>query len=284
MTRKELQELVAEVQKHQCELDGIEVKSAARGTPQRLYESLSALANRPGGGVILFGLDEAGDFSAVGVGNTQRLQEEVGHLASSEMEPALRLGFTVGEADRKPIVAIEVPEVAPERRPCHYKPAGLQKGSYIRVGNTNRQMSDYEVFGYVSAHKQPDFDAEPVAEATLDDLDRKGIDAYLESLRRARRHASYLKLPREQVLSQLRIVRKVRGRLRPTLAGLLVFWKYPQTFVPQLVITFLQFYGATEEEKTPRGERFLDNRKFEGPIPEMAEDAIRYVMGSVRKR
>ncbi|TVS13000.1 MAG: hypothetical protein EA424_21950 [Planctomycetaceae bacterium] len=56
---------------------------------------------------------------------------------------------------------------------------------------------------------------------------------------------------------------------RPTLAGLLTFSKYPQQLLPQLVITFIQFYGTTETEETPRGERFLDNRKFEGPISEM---------------
>ena len=40
---------VAEVQRRQSELEAVEVKSAHGGTPQRLYESLSALANRSGG-------------------------------------------------------------------------------------------------------------------------------------------------------------------------------------------------------------------------------------------
>ena len=44
--------------------------------------------------------------------------------------------------------------------------------------------------------------------------------------------------PFEQVLKQLRIVREVDNVLRPTLAGLLMFGKYPQEFEPQLVITF----------------------------------------------
>ena len=36
--------------------------------------SLSAFANRPGGGVVVFGLDERRDFEVVGVGDFQRLQ------------------------------------------------------------------------------------------------------------------------------------------------------------------------------------------------------------------
>ena len=71
--------------------------------------------------------------------------------------------------------------------------------------------------------------------------------------------------------------------MRPTLAGLLAFGKYPQQFLPQLVITFFQFFGTTETEKTPRGERFLDNRKFEGPIPEMVTETVNHVLASIRK-
>ena len=52
MTRTELQQLIAEIQHQQIELDDLEVKSARDGTPGRSYESLSAFANQPGGGVI----------------------------------------------------------------------------------------------------------------------------------------------------------------------------------------------------------------------------------------
>ena len=81
----------------------------------------------------------------------------------------------------------------------------------------------------------------------------------------------------------IRVVRSVDGQLRPTLAGLLMFGKYPQEFLPRLMITFLQYYGTTEEEKTPQGARFLDNRRFEGSIPAMVEEAETYVMAAMRK-
>jgi ATP-dependent DNA helicase RecG len=232
---------------------------------------------------MLFGLDERRNFEVIGVGNAHRLQEEISHLAASEMEPTLRPEFTVEEVDGKTVVAVEVFELAAEQKPCFYKPAGLQRGSYIRVGNTNRQMSDYEIFGYASARTQPTLDEEPVRDATLADLDHVKLEDYLAQLKRTRPQAAYLNQPFEKVLELRRIVREVDGVLRPTLAGLLMFGQYPQAFEPQLVITYLQYYGTTETEKTPRGERFLDNRKFEGTIPEMAESAANYVMASVRK-
>lgn len=283
MTHDELQRLVADVRDKQSELNNVEVKAARGGTPQRLYESLSAFANRTGGGVVLFGLNEETKFEVVGVGDAHRLQEEITHLASDGMEPVLRPEFTVDVIDGKTVVAVEIAEAPTTQKPCFYKTAGLQKGAYIRVGNTNRQMTDYEVFGYVSARTQPTFDEELVKDATLDDLDQAKVDDFLAQMRRARPKASYLAGPRDEMLSRLKIVRAVDGVLRPTLAGLLVFGKYPQEFEAQLVITFLQYFGADETTKGPGGERFLDNRKFEGPIPELVTEASNHVHASIRK-
>jgi len=239
LTQEELLQIIAEVQRHHSELDDVEVKSARGGTPKRVYESLSAFANRPGGGVILFGLNEGEKFKIVGVENVTRLQEDISSLASSEMEPALRPEFTVQTVQDKAVVVIEVPEISPEQKPCHYKPAGLQKGSCIRVGNTNRQMTDYEIFGYVSSRCQPTLDEDAVRDATLEDLNRLTLENFLSRLRHTRPQAAYLNQPFEKLLEQLRIVREVNGILRPTLAGLLIFGNYPQAFEPQLVITFL---------------------------------------------
>jgi predicted HTH transcriptional regulator len=199
MTANELREMVNEVRRRRSELDNVEVKSARRGTPRRLYEALSAFANRPGGGVLLFGVDESSDFSTVGVGTPHRLQEDVTNLASSDMEPALRPTFTVCDIDGNTVVTAEIDEVPVGQKPCFYKAAGLPKGAYLRVGNTNRQMTDYEVFGYLSSRGQPQYDEEVIPDAALSDLDRGLVDAYLNRLQTARPRAAYLDGPQEDV-------------------------------------------------------------------------------------
>lgn len=194
-------------------------------------------------------------------------------MASAEMEPALRPQFVVDEIDGETIMAAEIEEIAANQKPCFYKPAGLASGAYIRSGNTNRQMTEYEVFGYLSSRSQPTHDEDIVTNATINDLDPVLLDTLLSQLRSSRPNAAFLDGPREEVLVRLHICRCDGGVLRPTLAGLLMFGKYPQEFFPQLMITFLQYYGTTEEERTPRGERFMDNQRFEGPIPEMIDRA-----------
>ena len=72
-------------------------------------------------------MDESEDFSIVGVGDVQRLQEEITHLASAEMEPALRPHFLVDEIDGEIVAAVEVEEISAAQKPCFYKQAGLQR-------------------------------------------------------------------------------------------------------------------------------------------------------------
>ena len=283
MTLEELRKLILELQDTRSESDTVEVKTAKGGTPKRLYEAMSAFANRTGGGIILFGLDESKDFAIVGVGNAHQLQEEITSLASDNMEPALRPEFTVDEIDDETVVAIEIDEVPASQKPCFYKTAGLPKGAYLRVGNTNRRMTEYEVFGYLSSRGQPTHDEDTVPDASLEDLDNSLIETYLERFRQIRPRASFLKSAKEEIFLRLRIAAHDGDVIRPTLAGLLMFGKYPQEFFPQLMITFVQYFGTTEDERTPQGARFVDNRRFEGPITEMVQEAETYIMSAMRK-
>jgi len=274
--------LIAELRRRHGELDGVEAKAAHSGTPADLFKPLSAFANRAGGGILLFGLDEDAGFKVVGVGNPRRLQEDLSGLAA-QMEPPLRPSFSVEEIEGGTVVAVEVPEVAYDQKPCYHRPHHLQEGSFIRVGNSTRRMSDYEIYSFISSRTQPTFDEEPVLRATLQDLDRAKLEKYLARRKEARPNAAYWDQPFEQILKQLQIVVEVDGVLHPTLAGLLMFGIYPQIFELQLFIAYLQFYGTTTTEEAPSGERFLDNRKFEGTLDEMVDNAVSYVMANMRK-
>lgn len=284
MKTSDLKRMVADVREQRCELDNLEVKSARRGTPRRLFEVISAFSNRDGGGVILFGLEEEGGFAPVGVGDAQKLQEDISSLCSDSLEPAVRPEFTVGSADGFKIVAVEIAGLSASRRPCFLRDAGLPNGAYIRVGNTNRQMTEYEVYGYVSNREKPTFDAEPVLDATIDDLDAGALTAFLERLREDRPKAAYLRGTREAALRSLRVVREVNGVLRPTLAGLLAFGAVPEVIEPQLTITFVQFAGSDQTTKGPIGERFVDNKEFSGPLAMMVDVAESYLMSHIRTR
>lgn len=252
MDREAIQSLIVELRCRHGELEGVEAKAAHTGTPPDLFKPLSAFANRSGGGILLFGLDEDAGFKVVGVGNPRKLQEDLSGLAA-QMEPPLRPSFYVEEIEGGTVVAVEVPEVSYDQKPCYHRPHHLHEGSFIRVGNSTRRMSDYEIYSFISSRAQPKYDAEPILEAALDDLDRGKLEEYLAQQRKARPNAPYWSLP------------------------------YPQRFEQQMVVVFLQYYDTTTTEEAPSGERFLDNRKFEGTIKNIIDDATAYVMASMRK-
>ncbi len=127
MSLKKLRQLIDEVQKRQSEFDHAKVKAARGGTPRRIYEPLSAFANRTGGSVLLLGLDESRDFSVVGVRDAHRLQEDITHLASADMEPALRPMFLVDEIEDETVVAIEIEDIPAAQKPCFCKQADFPK-------------------------------------------------------------------------------------------------------------------------------------------------------------
>jgi ATP-dependent DNA helicase RecG len=285
MDRQEAIAWVEAVQTGRFEGSEVEVKAAHHGLPNRLYETLSAFANHTGGGVVILGLDEARGFAAVGVGDPQQTLAELSDQAS-RMRPPLRLTPAVVQVEGTPIIVFEVPECDYRQKPCHYGPVGMNSGSYIRVGNTNRQMTDYEIFTYVSSRGQPTYDREPTRSATVEDLDRDLLEEYMKQVKREKpRLWERLRLdekPFAERLCALNIAVQANESIHPTLAGLLVFGLWPQRYFPALIITFVRYYGTEPGTKGPRSERFLDNRKFEGRLDEMVDDAVQRVVANMR--
>lgn len=84
MTDDDVLRLVRTLQEKGSDLDDIEAKSAQGGIPGALWETISALANRPPGGVLLFGLDP-GTFYPTGIADLDQLQSDVSESKPSEV-------------------------------------------------------------------------------------------------------------------------------------------------------------------------------------------------------
>lgn len=147
MLVEELKELARSIQEQRAEEQKIEVKAAHIDCPKRLYDTLSSFSNQDTGGILIFGLDEKQDFKAVGVYDLQDLQKKVTEQCN-QMEPPVRAVFTFAEYEGVWIVSAEIPSIDLTERPCYYKGAGKVRGSYIRVGDADIGMTDYEIYSY----------------------------------------------------------------------------------------------------------------------------------------
>ncbi len=264
---EELLELANRICKQKTEEQTIELKSAKTGCPKRLYDTLSSFSNQDSGGILLFGIDEAADFQVVGVYDGQDLQKKVTEQCL-QMEPPVRAVFTLAAYQGKTICAAEIPAIDMAERPCYYRGAGRTKGSFIRVGDADLPMTDYELYSYEAFRKHLHDDERPVDRATLQLLDRDKLHHYMESMRRDR--PGFSRLTEEQALEMLNITR--RGV--PTLAAVLNFGLFPQGFFPQLGITAIVVPGTAIGDVDQDGARFIDNKRIGGTIAEMVEEAL----------
>lgn len=276
MQANDLIELIHRVQRQRSEGQTIELKAATQGCPTRLYDTLSSFSNQNNGGVIIFGIDENAGYAVLGVYDAQDLQKKVTEQCK-QMSPAVRALFTVCELDGHTVVAAEIPGVDITERPVFYKGVGRIKGSYIRVGESDEPMSEYEIYSYDAYRKRIRDDLRPVPDAKFDLLDQTRLQQYLQAVRQERKNLA-TNCTQEQLLELMGVT--TDNVL--TLAGVMTFSIYPQAYFPQLCITAVRIEGTQMGDLGEVGERFIDNQRITGAIPDMLDDATAFVRRNSR--
>lgn len=269
MLTQELIQLASMIMRLKAEGQTIEVKAANKGCPQRLYDTLSSFSNQDTGGTIVFGIDEKQDFAPVGVYDLQDLQKNVTEQCN-QMEPPVRAVFTVAEIDGVSVCSAEIPGMDFSERPCYYKGRGRTKGSYIRVGDADLPMTDYELYSFEAFRKHLHDDERPIERASMSTLDAAQIQNYL--LQKKLERPGFAQLPEDQALEMLNVTRAGT----PTLAAVMNFCVYPQGYLPQLAITAVVVPGTEIGEHDGIESRFLDNKRIEGTIKTMVDEAITF--------
>ena len=223
--------------------------------PQALAENLVALANASGG-LVVVGVDQQGHL-------LEPVWEE-------DVEAALREAVTLcrppveGEWQRldggqQTLIGIRVPR--------SLNLHSLHDGRVVvRSGDENRTLSGEEIRQLANTKTAGDFEEEIVAGATTDDLDPSILQEYRD--KRELRGAP----PPESMSDLLFEIGATDREGNPTVAGILLFGKRPQAFLPQSGIVFVKFPGS---EPTSDGGDAVYGRRDElvGPLARMVERA-----------
>ncbi len=275
MLEEELRQLVKKITSEKCEKQHIELKKALGGAPTKLYSTLSSFSNQNGGGTIVFGIDEEEDYKVVGVYDAQDLQKKVAEQ-SLQMEPAVRPLFTVTKVKDKIVISAEISECDINKKPCFYRGAGKLRGSYIRVGDFDQPMTEYEIYSYEAFKRRIHDELRIIDRATMGSLKKDNITEYLLKLRRQK--MNLVNLDDKRILETQGIIQDGV----PTVAGLMLLGEYPQEFFPQLSITAMVIQGKEMGELGKDGERFIDNKRIEGTISQMLENTLAFVRRNMK--
>lgn len=274
MLESELIKLIEDIQLKKTESNYIEVKSARNGCP-KIFDTLSSFSNQQNGGTIIFGIDENEDYNVCGVYDAADLQKKIMEQ-SLQMEPVVRPLCTVAVVDGKTVVSAEIQEMDNFQKPCFYKGAGRLRGSYVRVADGDRLMTEYEVYSYEVFKQDIHDELRTNDRAEMADINTEEYQLYLLELKKNKPHLAKLK---EKEINRLQgfVVDN-----KPTVAALMLFSVYPQAYFPQLCITAVSIPGKEMSATGIVGERFIDNKRIEGSVTQMLNDALIFVRKNMK--
>lgn len=225
----------------------------AQASPARLAHTLAALANASGG-VVLVALDIQGE-----AGSAAAIDRAV--QASLSCEPPLVLPLPQPvEIDGAHYLALVVPPGLPHVYAC-------DGAYYRREGRHNVALRPQPLRELFLARANPSKESLPVPGASQADIDWEAVRAYADAL------------PGRPSGSAEELLRQ-RGGLTPagvpTYAGILLFGRSPQQFVPAAEILLARYPG------TALGDVFL-RETARGTLPEQIRQAEAFLSANMRR-
>lgn len=208
-------------------------------SPRKVGETLVALANAHGG-VLLLGVNTAGQVMGLSAPASARDQA---------LEAALLA---------EPPLVLPLPELVTlaGRQLCAvHVPPGLSqvysiKGQYLtRAGKENRAMSTAELRTLLIARGEGHFESSIVPGAGRDELDDGAVARYLERL-----SGLPAASPSAALLTRgcLKVSPLGDAEGAPTYAGILLFGRNPQQYVPSAEVIAVRYAGATMSDEFVR--------------------------------
>ena len=226
------------------------------GDWQEIVETCAAFATAKGGRVFV-GVAPNGKVHGVQVG--KGTLEDLANKVAQHTNPRVVSSISTRTHNGKTLVVVEVREGS-------MKPVYAFDRPFRRSGRTNQHLSLSEASELYLEGRGLTWDETAAAGVGLKDIDPEAVRRFLRRARLERRWDVSPETPIQQVLRQLGLVRA--GKL--TTAGLLLFGKNPQQFMPQATLRCARFKGDTTVD-------FLDMKVVEAGLLEHVEEAVAFI-------
>ncbi len=146
----------------------------------------------------------------------------------------------------------------------------------IRTGAENRPLDGAQLQQLAASRSTGEYEAEPVAGANRDDFDPETLREFVEMWEK--RQGRPLTRPLDDLLMEMGWLLPNR---QPTVAGILLFGKNPQSFVPRSGLTFVRFDGMHIHKES--GEPGYGRRvEFNGPLAHIIRQAWDTMQAEIR--
>lgn len=202
---------------------------SAKTSQRKIAETMVAMANASGGLLIMDG--KAGS-QVTGLADPAHIQEAVAAAALLPDPPLILAQPELVELDGRTVCVAQIPSGLPH--------VYSLKGQYlVRSGQRNRPLLPDELRRLLRNRNEASYESQVLKDATIEDLDVARIEGYQVH------HTGIASDGGAELLLARGCLAKVRSKLRPTVAGMLLFGLEPQRWLRSAEITCVRYPGVT---------------------------------------
>ena len=194
---------------------------------QDAMRAVVAFANSAGGQLII-GVND--DREVVGVDDPLKEEMRLANLIADSVKPQVTPTIEIMTVAGKTILVAEV--ALGSQRPYYLASEGAQKGTYLRLGSSDRQAASQTVNELRRESDRVAFDQLPARDAAISDLD---TDRLAQALGR---------IVDDSTLKTLGLATVEQGRLVPTNAGVVVASDHARQFLASAYVRCARFRGT----------------------------------------
>ena len=231
-----------------------------------LAKTVVAFAN-DAGGEILIGIDDDHSIAGLPESELPQMEEHLSNMIYDRCYPAILpdISFiSIGDCN---ILRVRI--YRGSTPPYYLKSEGKLKGTYIRVGSTNRLADEELILELERRRKNLSFDGEVVMEKAAADLDITGFRKMYED--------KTGEILDETVLTKLGLIKKEREESYPVNALVLLSDDdLRKSLFPNAKIECARFKGFDSEI-------FIDQKTIDSNISSQAEEAYAFVLRHINR-
>ena len=287
ISSKSAKDLIAELNETD-ETEHLEAKNASDAVGKSVFETICAFSNEPGleGGTILLGVEKELAlfplYTPSGVSDPDKLSRDIASGCASIFNNPVRVDVNSEKVGKAIILRIDVPELAPHQKPLYFQKHGLPRGAFRRVGTSDQHCTEEDLLLFYQGKNASAYDTTVVQDATLDDFDPTAIEAYRSARREANPLAEELRWSDEDLLHSLGCLKRLDGKMRVTVAGLITFGKAQalRRICPAHRVDYIRVPGTQWVHDV--GKEF-DSTEMRGPMMTLVSRVIAAILDDLPK-
>lgn len=223
---------------------------------QKIVQTIVAFANTAGGTLVIGIKDKTKDV--IGLENVLEEEERIAHAIAGSVSPLLIPSLQLHTWRDRDLLLVSVPHGF---GPYYIKSKGVEEGTYVRFGSTNRLADATTILEIQRLKEHKYFDEQPNFDCSVNEIN---FDLAKELF------ANISKKLTDRAAKSLGLMVQYHAKELPSNGAVLLFSEHYKDFFPDAIIRLGRFLGTDKSQ-------IIDQQTLEVPISTALEPIIAFI-------